>query len=192
MKINTMNSSSRFLSFLGYVFSLILLIGCASSDQVPEKEIVYEPIVLYFKPCGCDIKKYKINVEREIVDEGIERYSKKHSMIVDPEIKEELMVLPKVFLQNFMLDEEAKPEGNVVKATADFNETKLEKALEDKPFVQNENTRIYSRRVGNDGSRGLELIKSFQSERRKKTESVDRDRHYRDRIDMIGKIKGSR
>jgi hypothetical protein len=169
-------------------FYLFFLFNC-SSTPTKIAEDKFTPIVLYFDSCNCDISKYKNIVEKEIVSEGIHNYCNKKSIKIEPEIEDEFLTKPEVFLQNFYMKEDSNNQNQKnLKATANFNETLFEKSLLEKPFINQNGTKVYSRKPSY-GLKGLELIKNFPLEKKKNSENIDKDRHYRDRIDNLAKYK---
>lgn len=170
---------------LGFIF--FVLYDC-SSFQNKEKCIRK---VQY--TCVCNSLEAKQIGMIRLLDDELEIYKVKKNVVLAPEVEDEIFQVPSVYLENFYFQEQASSPSlsSSIKertfiAKGNLNEKKLENYLKTQKVEVIDNKRVYSRR--GTGQRGLELILNYSKERQKQ-KSVDKDRYYRDRIDMLKKIK---
>jgi hypothetical protein len=130
---------------------------------------------------------------RKLLDSGLEEYTQSKKILLEPAIEEEILSIPEIFLYDVSIQEK-KSEVNVPlettkhiwEASGKISEPKLEVFLKDKKVEEVGGFQIYSQK--GTGQRGLELIQGFSKERRKERR-LDRDKYYKDRIDMLEKFK---
>lgn len=173
--------------YLHLFFFLLLTWNCATE----KKETVLQPIYVTLPPCGCTAKTIRPVAVRKILDTGLEEYTVSKKIILDPAVEEELLSVPEIFLYDVSIQEKKKdistPTGKTVwEATGKISEPKLEVFLKEKNVEEVQGHKVYTKR--GTGQRGLELIQSYSKEKRAKR-NIDRDKYYKDRIDMLEKYK---
>jgi hypothetical protein len=169
------------------LFSSLFFVSCASEKK---QELVLHQI--YF-PCSCSALQAKQQAAIRILDLGLEEYSNQNKILLDEEVENEIFRLPTVYLQNFTLQEvkpevskpETKPE-KFFEAKGKLHPEKLEVLLKEKKSEDISGLKVYSNR--GTGSRGLALIQDY-SKRKQSERKEDKDKYYKDRIDMLEKIK---
>jgi hypothetical protein len=173
-----------FLFFLFFSF-------CATS--IPRSSLKGTPVEYEVPNCGCSNPSIvlKQDIQKALFEEGIVRYSQRNMILIDPQLKEELLrvEVPSAYLHNYILAEEIPVLGNKVRAVATFDDSRFEKVLQTKPFVEEVGVKVYKRR-GN-GLRGLEVIKGFQKQRQGVESYEDTDKFVGDRVDYVERFKSN-
>jgi hypothetical protein len=94
-----------------------------------------------------------------------------------------------VYLENFSLhkkEQDLKKTEQVYEAKGAVSKDKLEVFLDTKKKEIIDGHKVYTNR--GTGSRGLQLILEYSKKKRSERRE-DRDKYYKDRIDMLEKIK---
>lgn len=169
-----------------FLLLLVLLLDCQSSSKRNTciRKIQYS--------CTCTPQEAKQIGMIRLLDDELEIYKTKKKILLAPEIEEEIFQVPTVYLENFYFSEQETLKSNsssnpsfVVKGN--LNEKKLETYLESQDVHLAGNQKVYSKK--GSGQRGLELILNYSRERQKR-KIIDKDRYYKDRVDMLKKVKG--
>lgn len=183
-----MNSIEKVVSLF---FFLLFFSFCATS--IPRSSLKGIPVEYEVPNCGCSNPSivYKQDVQKALFEEGIVRYSQRNLILIDPSLKEELLrvEVPSAYLHNFIIKEEIPVLRNKVRAVATFDDSRLEKVLQTKPFVEEVGVRVYKRR-GN-GLKGLEVIKGYQKQRQGAESYEDTDKFVGDRVDYVERFKSN-
>ena len=170
--------SNRFF----WVLIILLLVSC-SSYRVKSSSGM--PVDIEIPPCGCKLQstEYTYHIERSLVEEGIVRYSARNSILIDPELRAQIVTTePSLYLRGIIIKEEEP-----VRAIATFDESRLERVLKTKPYSEELGVKVYRRR--GSGIRGLEVIKGFQKQNRNSEVQEDTDKFVGDRIDNVGRFR---
>lgn len=143
--------------------------------------------------CTCSELQAKRIGAIEILDKGLTEYLSREKMILEAEVEDELFQIPTIYLQNFSvsisepLKNETIPKTETAfEAKGQVDTEKIDVFLNEKKKEEVNGHKVYTNR--GTGSRGLELIQDF-SKRRRAERKEDRDRHYKDRIDALEKIR---
>ncbi len=183
-----MNSIEKCVSLF---FFLLFFSFCASS--LPRTSYKGTPVEYEVSNCGCSNPSivYRQDVQRALFEEGIVRYSQRNLILIDPSLKEELLrvEVPSAYLHNFIIKEEIPVVGNKVRAVATFDDSRLEKVLQTKPYEEEVGVKVYKRRA--NGLRGLEVIKGFQKQRQGAESFEDTDKFVGDRVDYLERFKSN-
>ncbi len=169
---------------LGLCF--IVFFNCSSSQKrTCIRKIHYS--------CICNTLEAKQIGMVRLLDNELEIYKIKKKIVFSPEIEDEIFQVPSTYLENFYFQE--KPNPNSISSPkqersfivkGNLNEQKLENYLETQDLKVVKDQKVYSKK--GRGERGLELILNYSKERQKQ-KSIDKDKYYKDRIDMLKRIK---
>ncbi len=166
-----------------YFFVLFFLSLCNSPSK---RELVIYKISY---TCGCSETQAKYIGASKILEQGLDDYYKREKVILEPEVEEELFQIPTVYLENFSLykkEQDLKKSEQVYEAKGAVSKDKLEVFLDTKKKEIIDGHKVYTNR--GTGSRGLQLILEYSKKKRAERKE-DRDKYYKDRIDMLEKIK---
>lgn len=166
-------------------FLLFLLLKSCQSSQKKDnvRQISYS--------CSCSTQEAKQIGMIRLLDDELEIYKDKKKIIFSPEIEEDIFQTPVTYLENFYFKEEPIHSSNkesekyfIVKGN--LNEKQLEAYLNSQNVTVVNNQKVYSRK--GTGQKGLELILNYSREKQKQRD-LDKDKYYRDRVDMLKRIK---
>ena len=175
------------------IISLALLFSfCASHQNKINSSGI--PIEINYPSCDCNnsLQVYQLRAEKDLFEEGVLRYSQRHSIVIDPTFREGLIAMesPRAYLRGVIIQEVDTIHGQSVKALATFDDTRLERTLKNKPLADEIGIKVFRRR--DSGLRGLEAIKGFQKQNRNYDSNEDTDKFVGDRIDNIGRIRNNK
>ncbi|HMW06560.1 MAG TPA: hypothetical protein PK079_12210 [Leptospiraceae bacterium] len=154
-----------------YFYIIILLYTyCSSTGSKIETEKNDDFYEMTFAPCVCQKSELIHQARQAIILESIKNYKANNKTELEPEIEKNIIEQNESFLYDFSLD--TKPKETelepIVTATGKVNQEKLDQYVKEQMIHKpNRNTNTSEYR-----SRGLEVIKGFKSDRRKR-QTVD-------------------
>jgi hypothetical protein len=99
-----------------YFLLLIFSFSCSSTD--PKVSAKDPNINIYINPCSCTKTQFVTYTEQTLLSNGLDQYTKKNNIVLDPVLKEEILQEPKRFLYD---------------TTIEFPKTKETFSLQDAP-----------------------------------------------------------
>ncbi len=178
--------NKKWITISAFVFTIL---NCANDKR--EQATIY--VTTNLPPCSCTAKMIRPIATRKLLDSGLEEYTQSKKILLDPTVEEEILSIPEIFLYDVSIQEKKSEEQaplettkHIWEASGKISQPKLEVFLKDKKVEEIEGFKIYSSK--STGQKGLELIQGFSKERRKE-KKLDRDKYYKDRIDMLEKFK---
>jgi len=151
------------------VFLVFFFLNCSSGeikDELVLEDTVYQ---IKFSPCICKKQDMIEQAKKTILSQGIKDYEEFTTKVIEPQLKSEIMEEQyENFLYDFSLDEKSKENSsdleNTIIADGKVKQQKLGQFVE----TNSKNNRHKPNTSNSDyGSKGLEVIKGFQSDRKK-------------------------
>ncbi|MBP9886071.1 MAG: hypothetical protein KBF93_07225 [Leptospiraceae bacterium] len=153
------------VKLLQITFFVFLFLNCASGETKDELVLEDTAYQIKFSPCICKRQDMIVQAKKTILSQGIKDYEEFAAKVVEPELKSEIIDEQyEHFLYDFSLDEKSKDNlsdfENTITADGKVKQQKLDQ------FVET-NSKNNRHKPNTYGSKGLEVIKGFQSDRKK-------------------------
>lgn len=155
--------------FFQIVFLVFFFLNCSSGETKNELVLEDTAYQIKFSPCICKRQDMIVQAKKTILSQGITDYEEFAAKVVEPELKSEIIDEQyEHFLYDFSLDEKSKDDSsdfeNTITADGKVKQKKLGQFVE----TNSKDNRRKSNTFNSDyGSKGLEVIKGFQSDRKK-------------------------
>lgn len=162
------NTYSFVYGFLQFVFISIFSFYCISDEVKDVSNIEDTSYQIKFAPCSCKRQDMLIQAKKTILIQGIRDYEELTAKEVEPELQSKIIDENyDYFLYDFTLDEKSKSNlldsDNTITAEAKVKQRKIGQFLDSASKYNRHKPQPSS----SYGSKGLEVIKSFQSDRKK-------------------------
>lgn len=152
------------------IVSLVFFFLHCSSSEVKEYPVLEDTSYqIKFSPCTCKRQDMIVQAKKTILLQGIKDYEEFTSKDVEPELESKMLEEQyDHFLYDFSLEEKLKDNPsdfeNTFTADGKVKQRKLNQFVE----TNSKNNRYKAQQSSSDyGSKGLEVIKGFQSDRKK-------------------------
>ncbi len=158
-----------------YLIIVLLFITCSSEETRDNSLLSDTSYEVKFSPCVCRREEMIVHAKKTIVKEGIKDYEQIKSKEVEPELETQILEKDyEQFLYDFSLDTKPKEDletgKEIINATGKIRQNQLDQFVE-KNSVSNQ-PKNYNIKSEEYHSKGLEVIKGFKSDR-KKRQTVD-------------------
>lgn len=156
-----------------YIFlSIVLLFLTCSSEEKRDNSLLSDTSYeVKFSPCTCRREEMIVHAKKAIVIEGIKDYEQIKSKDIEPDLETEILEKDyEQFLYDFSLDSKPKEDletgKEIINATGKVRQNELD--LYVKKNSSPNPPKNYNTKSGEYHSKGLEVIKGFKSDRRKR------------------------